>query len=398
MSQRPPRRVSPQALRHLAGEEIGGLVAPETYDSGTWKILNDHQLTFDRLAKDMYTEDLTRDEELIDVEIHIANSEVLDAYCTAFQPGEHLIVLRYGFFANLLATMMGIMSHPGVLPEVGDPSLDDPPDFDPRDGDETLHHLFLDGLMELAYENDRRVLPVAAYSNDDVRRTYAFVLANLAYEFAVHHELSHIFLGHTNYFARTGRSFALHQGWPDEEVLRALPSVSSLSRESLYQALEYDADQNAIQAVVHYLWNEPRRSLLGDYGEFFGDEADLLLALSIALRVLFHLLDEAAPPSPYYPRFDIRLFSTYSAALVTLGFVDGEEAQMHWAACFAAGKREYFRLCEALSVAPRYQSRRLEVTHHLPEKRLIEELDRARLILYKELLPYRYNEVTTSSD
>ena len=111
-------------------------------------------------------------------------------------------------------------------------------------------------------------------------QSYGEVLAQIAFDFIVHHELAHAGLGHEWVMATASASEELQhlsdeeRTWSIDEVsLAAMPSVGSRSG-AWRQALEADADLNGLRYTIEYL--EMQAKIFAAKGKLGEDHRDIV--------------------------------------------------------------------------------------------------------------------------
>ncbi len=220
------------------------------------------------------------------IHLTMAQSYELNAYAARLHPhlpNQYLICLNYGLFANLHACFMALLTHPAILPEIGDVTQE-LARFDWAES----------GLFDLTigagYKHQSRAdnqLPIWIYPQTEERRMYAMLLANLAIEYITCHELAHILCGHIDYFKEQSSILGFHHN--RTAIIRSeLPGWTiSLSPKKL---VEYDADYSSGYLLTeHFATNQ--RSILGHYAGLL-ERHDLWYAWFFSLLVLFHLFEE----------------------------------------------------------------------------------------------------------
>jgi len=131
------------------------------------------------------------------------------------------VLLPLDMFSRMLA-------HPKVLPDIGDPSK------------ESMHAQHTEGLVPdfdqlTASRRSAGQSPEPLSPVDPLRSRFASLAAEIAYDFLVLHELSHIMYGHCEYLqAKNGIPFIL-------EVAHRSPTDAQDNR--LRQAIEFHADK-----------------------------------------------------------------------------------------------------------------------------------------------------------
>jgi hypothetical protein len=194
----------------------------ETWLAGLLAICNERSKAF----KD-------KNDEAIDIAISFFESDDFNAYAT-IEGGVDVIRISLGLIFILRNLFDRMLSHPDVLPQVGNPKLEN--DRSKYPADQTSIRL------ENAINAYRPFKP-----KDSTRADCANYLFLCAFEFIFHHEFFHIFFGHVDYLKlKTGLNVL-------NEMKPRGPGLTNLDRHTL----EKDADRNAA-------WNVLARTI-GDY-------------------------------------------------------------------------------------------------------------------------------------
>lgn len=194
--------------------------------------------------------------------------------------GEHYIGLYAGGFLVMHDTFSTMLSHPKILDDIGDPSMEHfdgslPPAFDLDVG----HHPKLSTAIKRRFY---RKCP-----RDPVRKAAALTMARLAFDFLFYHEIAHIIAGHLEFTdssspkAQLRERRTLHMADDDPSPMMGA------------DILEYDADRIA----AGYVWWLVSLGLdLSDTSEGgIRQQFDMFRALTFALGVLFRLFAQDTP-------------------------------------------------------------------------------------------------------
>lgn len=179
---------------------------------------------------------------------------------------ELLLVLNNLFLA--------IMSHPEVLPKVGDASVEKAKLYNIEE--------FNVDIVEAAQ------LAPSLYPNDPARKDYALKLSWIARNFSLEHEFCHISNGHVDWLNNKSNVAAF-----DEIEIASVAGLGSLDR----QTLEMDADcYGASHTLLSIFRGDPSKVLANP---FMNTIADALYAIHFALYATFRISIQAVQRNRY---------------------------------------------------------------------------------------------------
>lgn len=196
------------------------------------------------------------------------NNQRVNAYAAA--DGEFkLIGFNVGTPIAFLKLFETLLSHPQILPDIGDPTKDplwegDLSKTDIRDG---FAHIFPPGIQRITL--------------DQTRAAFIHHCTQFSMDFIFWHEIFHVLCGHLGYCTKGGRqpaSLAELQG------RRELPASTS-------QALELDADLQAAVVTGSAWLEEPFMP-----GIPFRDTEEALRTWAFALSIVFLVFDQSGSP------------------------------------------------------------------------------------------------------
>ncbi|HSR68260.1 MAG TPA: hypothetical protein VLU25_09985 [Acidobacteriota bacterium] len=191
--------------------------------------------------------------------------------------GTHLIGLNVGTILNLETFFSMLLSHPKVLPEVGDCSremqwISSLSACDWRQPCKTA----LKGAALLQE-------PPSSFPLDEARRLYAHRLAILSVDFVFFHEMGHLANGHIEFLETRGRGAALR------ELESGGPPAADEALD--LQALEFNADSHAILVLTRDWLRLPERL---DAANPFETATEAIESLALAAVAVFLLFDPLA--------------------------------------------------------------------------------------------------------
>ncbi|BAR58817.1 hypothetical protein NK6_5659 [Bradyrhizobium diazoefficiens] len=146
------------------------------------------------------------------------NNGSFNAFATLCENTD-IIGMNLGLLINLNNLFLAMMSHPEILPKVGNPGVEQPKLYDPTKAAR--------GIYAAAAET-----PLLS-PNDPVRKDYAQKLSWIGRSFILEHEFCHLFNGHVDWLQNHTKSALF-----DEIGASLIPGLSSLDR----QTFEMDAD------------------------------------------------------------------------------------------------------------------------------------------------------------
>lgn len=290
-----------------------------------------------------YVSDLPRSPA---VHLTLAQSYELNAYVARLHPhlpNQYLICLNYGLFANLHACFMALLTHPAILPQVGDVAQERAR-FDWAESG--LFDLTVGAMYKHPPREDNQ-LPIWLYPQTEERRMYALLLANLAIEYITCHELAHILCGHIDYFKEASSLLGFHHN-RTATIRSELPGWTiALSPKKL---VEYDADYASGYLLTEHFATH-QRSILGHYAGLL-QRHDLWRAWFFSLLVVFHLFEElrirnGETSARDYPPPILRYVTVRSATLERLGD-DSPAVRQHADAMFEKALTDFLEMTKLL--------------------------------------------------
>jgi hypothetical protein len=198
------------------------------------------------------------------MEFVLVNNGAFNAFAMVDRDTD-IIAMNLGLLLTLNNLFLAMMSHPDVLPKVGDPSL------------ETSLHYDVQKTTVDIYSASAEAKSLAPKDPD--RNDYALKLSWIARNFILEHEMCHIFNGHVDWLNQRKKIGAL-------EETGALPTstLSLINR----QTLEMDADcYGATYAVLEIFRNGGPTHTLGN--PFMNSYKDAMYAIHFALYATFRL-------------------------------------------------------------------------------------------------------------
>lgn len=234
----------------------------------------------------------------------LTDSYSLEAFVTSLRHQDHFLVgLSYGLFADIYACFSALLSHPEILPHVGNPS-DTHCKFD------FCEH----GLLDFTFEHDiikehtpfERGFPLYNYPKDFDRILYATLLSDIAIQFILYHEWGHISGGHLDYMNH------LHKLGEIAEINPTLHATTKIlgmiGNEPIRRSMEFEADYIAASMISTIPLNLAihNRTLFQAYPADFIAKYDARSAVFFSIMALFHLFEEIriknnSEPSKIYP-------------------------------------------------------------------------------------------------
>ncbi|MEZ4827852.1 MAG: hypothetical protein R3C61_16435 [Bacteroidia bacterium] len=286
----------------------------------------------------------------------IADSYRIDAFAARLDPSDpklihhYLISIFHGVFQNFFSLYWGLLSHPKILPDIGQPNDEHPP---------FVHNK---GLLDFCFnfpeatnqmEEFGRTWVTSFYPEDRNRQIYAQILANLSIEYLFMHELSHILGGHIGYLMADKEKQGLFHFQPTilgsaaYHLNKGIPNI---------KVFEYEADLIAgglMASIVKF-----DRSLLGSFLEQeVSPPQDMYQALALAILILFHLFQEIRisykKPQPY-PEPDIRFWAAYGGITSHLRDEYGDEGVIKFENAFSWAVKAYLGIIIELKLPVRF--------------------------------------------
>src|SRR5258708_10071121 len=196
---------------------------------------------------------------------HYVNNLRVNAYAAA-HGGLTLIGLNLGTPIAFLKLYETLLSHPGILPDVGDPTKDPIWEADLSNAD------LQDGMADIFPKGVQRI------TTDQTRATFIHHCTQFAMDFIYWHEIFHALCGHLGYrAARCG----------EQAGFAELGGRSELSAQTS-QALEMDADMQAA-VLTGSIWLEEPLMV----GLPFHNAEEALRTWAFALAVVFIVFDHS---------------------------------------------------------------------------------------------------------
>jgi hypothetical protein len=175
-----------------------------------------------------------------------------------------IIGMHLGLLFILNNLFFAMLSHPAILPKVGNASAEQPKAYDPNLS--TVE-------IVAAAEESARLRP-----NDSIRDDYAQKLSWIARTFILEHELCHLFNGHVDWLNKHTK-----QSLFGEIGASLIPGLSSLN----LQTLEMDADcYGASHVTLEIFKNGPSQMLANPH---MNSSEEALYAIYFALYSLFRI-------------------------------------------------------------------------------------------------------------
>ncbi len=208
------------------------------------------------------------------LEILIVDDPSLNA-CVTYDDDRDRISISRGAFEHIYGTILGLLGAPAFFPAIGKAELETPPQNLPAQGFPQVP-LLRDASNG---EVDTRV----RFPNDETRMTAVPILADLALEFLVYHEIGHIVGGHLE----------IPQG------NQRLPTISEFKQatddtddHTLRHVLECDADAFACDITSGVHTNHEMATLVRDLVNASQWESRdfALLTYLMAIGILFRVL------------------------------------------------------------------------------------------------------------
>jgi hypothetical protein len=246
-----------------------------------------------------------------EIEVHfdfIDNGE-LNAHASIWpDPRNKLGIVAFHRGAVLLPLdlFQRMLSHPEILPDVGNPKLESS-DAQFNDGlcddIDTLHE-----SRRLAGRPKEPILPRCP-----IRRQLAIELAGFAFDFLVLHELAHIFCGHIDYMSLVTGKCSIIERTLSATDQYGLPTIKR-------QAIELAADSTAVGLTIDSLLQGTPVFLNGPPGweEYFSELDQRIYVWAFAIAGVFRLwgvkIDLDALEDAPYPPTALRFASAFTTA------------------------------------------------------------------------------------
>lgn len=245
---------------------------------------------FDKIVADFVEKGRVLHESLADhmrpewkirpLEILIVDDESLNACATDHSGSDRIYVFR-GALQHIYGTILGLLSTPTFFPTIGDVNGEVRPDNLP---DGRFPPVPLLKSVSDADRNTPLFLPKA-----QTRVTLANVLADLALEFLIYHEIGHVVGGHLEIPRNGGRVSAISE-------FQQPAKTDSLT---LQHVLELDADAFACHATSSIHNHDQMAKLLHDLFSPEQEPHDFALHTYLSsIGILFRVLFPTAPRVP----------------------------------------------------------------------------------------------------
>jgi hypothetical protein len=213
----------------------------------------------------------------------LVNSLNLNAY--AFKSEDfYFIGLNAGSVLVIEDAFSTLLSHPSVLPEVGNVSAEAKAFDEIPAGFPIVNALSLNDPVATGRRCNRYA------PKDPIRWHYAQCLTNCALDFLMRHELGHILYGHVDYLERTGQRALL----PELD----LESESPLSTDVL-QMMELQADSFASECYASLLGNPRLFNTISFMLQKGLTLAELIRGKLFSIAILFRLFAQVESRADY---------------------------------------------------------------------------------------------------
>lgn len=224
------------------------------------------------------------------VQVCLTHPLFFDAFIANLSLENNFFVgLSYGVLANLFACFMGLLSHPEVLPQIGDSS-------NTQCGFTRVEN----GLIDFTYESEvvKSRTPIAEgfplwhYPKDEERILYAILLADISYQFILYHEWGHLIGGHLGFLNKALGLDELSE--MEVESQADANTLGTIQSEPIRKVMEFDADFTASVMVSSLAVHLPKlkRSFFQAYPEKLLSKVDIRDTIFFSIMSLFHLFQE----------------------------------------------------------------------------------------------------------
>lgn len=247
-----------------------------------------------------------------------------------------LVACHSGSFDNIASFFTLLLSHPKVLPGVGDPSRE-------KDWILSLKDCDWSASWSAILENiDMRETPPPNYPIDPDRALFAHSLAILAMDFLFFHEIGHLVGGHLEFLRGDAKVGGL-----EEVAFNARSRLTPLD----YQALELNADSHAVVTMTREWFMLP--DILPESWTFT-TATEAIESLVLAMLSLFIMFDRTASSVKYYdsarhPHPAVRLANVFHGTC-QLAKRHGPETLKKTESAWALGFDRAFQMCSRLGV------------------------------------------------
>lgn len=340
--------VTPEEIKSILEQE--GI---EIFDSDV--LPKNCQLIFDTYVNQgqvLYQEAISRinNSHKTDV-VFFANNRLSSNASVSLLPEKNifLVCFNYGLIANIYACFTSLLSHPEVLPQIGNPA-----------NTSCSFNIAKNGLTDFTYYNNEikanipvsMGFPVLSFSEDKERLLYSRLLTDITMEFCMYHEWGHIIGGHVQYASIT-------------QHIQQIPEINSETKNSIpgklnglliRNIMEFEADFIASSILINLplRLQSSKSTKFHTYPESFIEKYDMRDAIHFALLTFFHLMQEvrmisnkgwdAHYPIPYY---------RFLSLLHAIGETKNKDEKMLWGDYEFRGAEDFLRASLRLNLAPK---------------------------------------------
>lgn len=190
------------------------------------------------------------------------NDPTLNAVA-AFSDKTGLIGFNGGGLVILYDLFSRILSHSGILREIGDP--DSEKYSTPIMGNYCSNITTLKNFGDLGYEKYKQIFPV-----DNTRKNFSWFLFDIAFDFLFNHELTHILNGHVHYVEKNKNNSDL----------------------LIFQTLEMDADCISVCKLLAFHVRVLKKMISPPHGyeQFYKDVKSLVFYIYYAIATTFRIV------------------------------------------------------------------------------------------------------------
>lgn len=260
-------------------KDRGGLFQTEKLSKDSFAIFE-----YYRTRAIKYIESGRNHESLIkslpNIHFDFIDSPDFNAVAAKTNDGFYFIGINAGSVVVLYDLFFRMLSNPLVLNDIGNSSLE-------TKNTPTIRNYYLDASLLVTYGDIDYNAYQMAIPNDHVRQVYARHLVDVAVDFLIAHELTHIINGHLDYIqTRFGTNIY------EERNIKTISEDDILT----IQTLEMDADSLAVckglaNAVKRHLGEQ---SVSEDRKEFYVDFDRTIFNWSIAILTLTRIMVESS--------------------------------------------------------------------------------------------------------
>jgi hypothetical protein len=245
---------------------------------------NDFEPPFDGIVEDVVQKGYVLHESLSDymrpqwkqrsLEILIVDDPSLNA-CVTYDDGRDQVSIFRGAFEHIYGTILGLLSTPAFFPAIGNAEAEMPFPNLPREG--------FARVPVLRDASNRDPDTPVRFPNDQTRMTVAQILADLALEFLVYHEIGHIVGGHLEILQGNQRLASI------SEFEQAIDNPADYA---FRHVLECDADAFACHVTSGVHTNDKMAALVRDLvnASKWHSKDFALLTYLMAIGILFRVL------------------------------------------------------------------------------------------------------------